>query len=165
MRPGAQVNEIAVLEIGNRLALGNVCQVAELELARVRPLAQPAQPAALGILDRLLARDDDFLEGVVRLDLLLHLRLDLREILRRDAVRQIHVVVKPVLDRRPGGELGVRPEPQNGGGHDVRGGMADAFQLGHLARGRLKFCVRQTLDPRFLAFARNDKTPVPCDAR
>ena len=81
---------------------------------------------------RLLARDDDFLEGVVRLDLLFHLRLDLREILRRDAVRQFHVVIKSVFDRRAGGELGVGPEPQDGGGHDVGGGMPDAFQLGHL---------------------------------
>ncbi len=73
-----------------------------------------------------------FSKRVVRLDLLFHLRLDLLEILRRDAVRQIDVVIKSVFDRRPGGELRLGPEPQDGGGQHVRGGMADAFQLGHL---------------------------------
>ena len=37
---------------------------------------------------------------VVRLDLLLRLGLDPLEILRRDAVRQFHVVIKPVFHRR-----------------------------------------------------------------
>ena len=133
MRPGAEVNEIAVLEIRNRFALGNRFEVVELELAHIAgAFGQSAQPSAFGILDGLFAGDDDFLERVVRLDLLLHLGLDLLEILRRDAVLQIHVVIKSVFDRRTGGELRLGPEPQNGGGHDVRGGMADAFQLGHL---------------------------------
>ncbi len=96
-----------------------------------RSVRPPSRPLSR-ILQRLLARDDDFLEGVVRLDLLFHLGLDGREILRRDAVLQVHVVVKAVLDRRPGGELRVRPQAQNGGGHDVRGGMPDALQFGHL---------------------------------
>ena len=63
VRPGAQVDEIAVLEIRNRLALGNGFEVADLEFARIaRTLGQSTEPAALGILQGLLARDDDFLE-------------------------------------------------------------------------------------------------------
>ena len=81
---------------------------------------------------RLVARNDDALEGVVRFDLLLHLRLDLREILGRDAVRQFDVVIKAVLDRRPGGELRVGPDAQDGRRQDVRGGMAQALEVGHL---------------------------------
>ena len=44
---------------------------------------------------------------------------------------RLDVVVKPVLDRRPGGELGVGPEAQDGRGQDVGAGMADALQVGH----------------------------------
>ena len=44
---------------------------------------------------------------------------------------KFHVVIKAVFDRRPGGELGVGPQAEDGGGHDMRAGMPDALQLGH----------------------------------
>ncbi len=72
------------------------------------------------------------LEAVIGLDLLFHLGLDLFEILRRDAVWQFDVVIKAVFNRRPGGELRLRLDLQDGGGEDVRGGMAEPFQIGHL---------------------------------
>src|SRR5205823_8220850 len=101
-------------------AFRNVCEIAELELAWIaRSLAQRSEPAALRVLHCLLARDDDFLERMVRFDLLLHLLLDLRKIFGRDAVAEFHVVIKAVLDRRAGRELGVGPEAQYGGGEDV----------------------------------------------
>ena len=132
VRPGAQVNEIAALVIRDRLAFGNVCEVADFEFARIaRTFAERAEPAFVGIFQRLLARDGDFLESVVRLDFLFHLLLDLREIFRRDAVRQFDVVVKAVFHRRAGGKLGVGPEPDDGGGHDVGGGVPEALQIGH----------------------------------
>ena len=81
---------------------------------------------------RFLARDDRALEDVVRLDLLFHLRLDLLEILRRDPVRQIDVVIEAILHRRPGGELRLRPDAQDGRGQHVRGGVAQALDVGHL---------------------------------
>jgi hypothetical protein len=46
-------------------------------------------------------------------------------------VGEFDVVVKAVLNRRAGGELGVRPEFGNGRGHDVRARVPDAFQLSH----------------------------------
>ena len=47
---------------------------------------------------------------MIGLDLLLHLRLDLLEILGRNAVRQLDIVIEAVLDRRAGGELRFRPD-------------------------------------------------------
>ena len=81
---------------------------------------------------RLVARDDDPLERMVRFDLLFHLRLDLLEILGRDAVGQFDVVVKAVLDRRTGGELRFRPDLEDGRGQDVRSGVPQALDVGHL---------------------------------
>ena len=46
-------------------------------------------------------------------------------------MRQLDVVVEAVLDRRPGGELRLRPDAQDGRGQDVGAGMPDALQLGH----------------------------------
>ena len=108
------------------------CDDIQLERRRGSALRQRGQPAAVGIRQRLIAGDFHPLEGMVRLDLLLHLGLDLAEILGGDAVLEIDVVIEAGLDRRPGGKLSVRPEPQNGGRQHVGGGMADALQLGHL---------------------------------
>src|SRR5690242_19936214 len=68
VRPGAEVDELAVLEIRDLFAGRNLLKITELELTRIpRPLAQPAEPATLRVLDRLFARDDNFLEDVIRL--------------------------------------------------------------------------------------------------
>ena len=74
----------------------------------------------------------DFLEGMVGFDLFFHLGFDLLEIFGRDAVGQLDVVVEAVLDRWSGGKLRFRPDLQNGGGENVRGGMAEPLQVGHL---------------------------------
>ena len=132
VRPRAEVDEIAVLEIGNRLAFGNVLDNIELELARHGPFAQRGQPAFLGVLQRLGARHDHLFKRLVRLDHPLHFLLDLGKILWRDAMRHFHVVIKAVLNRRSGGELGVGPELGDGGGQDMRAGVAEALQFRHL---------------------------------
>ncbi len=104
--------------------LGNGFEIANLKLARIaHALGQTTQPSALGILQRLFARDDNLLKGVVRLGFLFHLLLDLRKIFGRNAMLEIHVVIETVFNRRPGSELGVGPQPQNRRGHDMRGGM------------------------------------------
>ncbi len=46
---------------------------------------------------------------------------------------QVNVVVKAVFDGGAGGELSVRPETEDGSGHDMRGGVPDALQFGHFA--------------------------------
>jgi len=133
VRAGAQVYEIAGFVVADGFVGGDFGQVAELELAGVaRALAQAAQPAALGVLDGLLAGDDDLLEAMVGFDLFLHFGFDGGEVLRGDAMRQVHVVIEAIFDRRPRGELGFRPQAQNGGGHDMGAGMAQPFQVGHL---------------------------------
>ena len=135
VRAGAEIDEIAVAIERDLLALGNVLDDIELELARARPRAPSAASRPRAAQRKASSREHfHALEGVVRLDLLLHLGLDFLEILGRDAVRQFDVVVEAVLDRRAGGELRFRPEPEDGGGQDVGGGMADALQVGH--RGR-----------------------------
>src|ERR1039458_10211857 len=70
---------------------------------------------------------------MVGLDLLLHLGLDGREVLGRDAMLQFDVVVEPVLDRRTGGKLGVGPEAQDGRGHHMGARVAEPLQVVHLA--------------------------------
>ena len=48
------------------------------------------------------------------------------------SVLEIDVVIEAILDRRPVGELGVGPEPKDGGREYVGAGVAQAFQVGHL---------------------------------
>src|SRR5439155_23089721 len=132
--PGAQIDEIAILVIGNWLAFRDILQVPEFELARIsRSLTQSAQPTALRILYSLFARDDDLLESMVRLNLLFHLLFDLREILGRNAMRQLQIVIESGLDRRAGSKLCFGPNPEYGRGHDVGARVADALQLRHFA--------------------------------
>ena len=69
---------------------------------------------------------------MVGFDLLLHLGFNLREILRRDTVRKINVVVKTVLDRGTGGELCFRPDFQDRGGQHVRRRVAETLDVRHL---------------------------------
>ena len=82
---------------------------------------------------------------MIGFDLLLHLRLDLLEILRGDSVRQFDIVIEPVLDRRAGGELRFRPDFQDGGGEDMRRRMTQPFDVGHLRAllGRFSFVVHK----------------------
>ena len=82
--------------------------------------------------ERFVARNFDPLERMVRFDLLFHLGLDLFEIVRRNAVRKIDVVIKTVLDRWPGGELCFRPDFQNRRRQDMRGRMPEALEVRHL---------------------------------
>ena len=142
VRPGAQVHEVAVPVVGNRLALGNVLEIADLELAGRGPVAQRRQPAFPGIGQRLLTGDDDLLEGLVRLDDGLHLGLDLRKVLGRDAVLEFDIVVIVVLDGWPRRELGGGPELDDGVGHDMGAGVAEALQVGHLVAVIEGFALR-----------------------
>ena len=133
VRPGAQIEEVAIAEERDFLALGDVREIADFEFARIpRPLAEPAEAPAFRQRHRLRARHRRALEDVVRLDLLFHLLLDAREVLRRDAVLQIHVVVKAILHRRPRGKLRLRPDAEDGRGEHMRRAVAQPLNVGHL---------------------------------
>ena len=131
VRAGAEVGEFAVAVERDDFAIRDVCDDIELELRRFAARPEGGEFAAFGQRDRLVARYLDPLENMVRLDLALHLLLDPREILRGDPVRELDIVVKPVLDRRAGRKLGLGPDFQNRGGQHVRAGMSDAFEISH----------------------------------
>ncbi len=69
---------------------------------------------------------------MIGFDLFLHLLLDLLEIVRRNPVRELDVVIEPVLDRWSGCELRVGPDFQNRSGQNVSGRMPQTFNIGHL---------------------------------
>jgi hypothetical protein len=103
-------------------------------LADVLNLERLSEIAADG--ERLLARLFDALEGFVGLDDPGHFGLDLRKVLLGQRVRQVKVVVEPVLDRGTKRELHSGKEPHHCPGHDVcarvphfgqRGGVAVDF--------------------------------------
>jgi hypothetical protein len=99
------------MKIRDGFAFGDVLQVADFKNAGSRAITERAEPPAFGILEGLLAGDDFFLEGVVGFDFLLHFLLDPGEILGRNAMRQIDIVIEAVFDRRAAGELGFGPDP------------------------------------------------------
>ena len=134
VRTGAEIDELSVAVIARSASpSGMSWMISSLNLLGFRALAKAAKRARFGHARALRSRvTSTFARKVVGLDLLLHLRLDLLEILRRDAMRQIHVVIKAVLDRRPGRELRFRPDLQNGGRQNVGGGMPQPLDIGHL---------------------------------
>ena len=68
---------------------------------------------------------------MVRFDFVFHLGLDLFEIVRRDPVRKIDIVIKTILYRRPGGELRFRPDLQNCRRKYVGRRVTKTFEVGH----------------------------------
>ncbi len=76
-------------------------------------------------------------------------------------MRQIDIVVKAVLHGRAGGELGLGPDAQDAGRQHVRGGMAQALEIGHLLallggfavgfrhKGNSKFGIRNSKSDLF----------------
>ena len=109
MRAGAEIDEVAVAIERDFFVGRNVFDDVDLEFARLIAIAQRGEPAFLSEIERFIARNFHALEWMVRFDLLLHLRLDLLEIIGRNAVRKIDIVIKTVLDGRPGRELRLRP--------------------------------------------------------
>ena len=131
MRSGAQIDKITVLITRYLLAFRNFVDQIKLEhTAVVRAFAQAAKAAALGQRPRLLTGNNPLLEFLVLASHFFHFGLDRLKVIGCDpVVWQVKVVIKPAFDGWAVGELGVRPEPQDGGGHDVGAGMAEALQI------------------------------------
>ena len=93
-------------------------------------------------LDRLLRRDLGALEAQVRRDDRVGLGLDAGELVLRERLAAIEVVVEAVLDRRTDRDLGPREQPLHGIGDDVRRVVADGVErLGCLGREDLELGV------------------------
>src|SRR5699024_5672845 len=65
------------------------------------------------------------LKALAGLDDLLYLSLDLLQILWRERLRDVEVVVETTIDGRPNYQLGTSKSPLHGLGDKVRGGVAD----------------------------------------
>ena len=109
------------------LALGDVAEALELVLL------------AREHLRALVARDDLPDERLVERDQARDLGLDLREVLRRKAVRQVEVVVEPLVRRRADVDLHVLEHVLHRARHQVRRGMPP-----HL---KCSFCHCLSLNP------------------
>ena len=110
VRPGAEIDEIAVAIERNFFVGRNVFDDVEFEFAGLGTFAQRGEPAFLSEFERFVSRNFDSFERMVRFDFVFHLGLDLFEIIRRDAVGKIDIVIKAVLHRRPRSELRFRPD-------------------------------------------------------
>ena len=122
VRACAQVHELAVLEEADGFPLGDVAHALHLE----------GLPLAFEVGQGLGAGFDRLLEDLVLLGDLAHLLLDLREIVGGEAVLQFEVIVETLFGGRPDVQQRVGPEPQYRGRQDVRAGVTQAHQLGHL---------------------------------
>ncbi len=109
VRPGAEIDEIAAAIERNLFVRRNVFDDVELEFARLGSFAQRGEPAFLAERERFVARNFHALKRMIRFDLLFHLGFDFLEIIGRNAVRKIDVVIETVFHRRPGRELRFRP--------------------------------------------------------
>ena len=126
VRPGAEIDELAVLIKGNRLAGRDVAQAADL----VGDL-----PALADELLRLFAGALEALELLVLLGDAAHLLLDLHEVFGREGVVEVEVVVEAIVGRRPDIQLRLGEQAKHGGTQHVGGGVANLLEGSHLRAG------------------------------
>ena len=117
VRAAAEIHEIAVAIDGDHAPLGELVDQLELIGLACKELARP-------LASDLLARERE----VFRHDLL-HLGLDGGEVLGRECVLAVEVVVETVLDRRAYGDLRPWKKAEDGVGHDVRGRVPYRLEL------------------------------------
>ena len=131
VRSGAKIDKVAAAIERDLFVLRNVFDDVDLVFARLIAIAERREPAFLSKLERLVPRNFHAFERVVRFDLLVHLGLDFFEIVWRNPVRKIDIVVEAVFDRRSGGKLRFRPNLQNRGRQYMRRRMTQTFEVGH----------------------------------
>ena len=97
----------------------------------------------------LVARPDFLREGFVAGDDLGHFLFDRGEILRRERLRAIEIVIKAVLDHRPDRDLRAGKERLHRLGEHMRGIMADEFERSWIVAGdEFDFGVAASADRR-----------------
>src|SRR5207253_8776462 len=110
MRARTKIDELAVAIERDFFVGRNVLDDVELEFAGLGTFTQRCEPSLFSKIQCFIPRNLDALEWMVRFDLLFHFRLDLLEIIRRNAVRKVKIVIKTVLHGRSRSELGFRPK-------------------------------------------------------
>ena len=126
MRTAAEVGELAGLVDRNFLVgLGELLdEVALHEVA-----------FGLEALEALGARQEFARVGQVGFDELLHLLLDGGEVVGRERLLAVEVVEESVLGGGAVAELGLGKELEDGGSHEMRGGVAEDFKGFGIALG------------------------------
>ena len=109
MRARAEINEIAVAIERNLFVRRDVFDDVQFEFAGRGTLIESCKPAFFSERERFIPRNLEPFEWMVGFDLFFHFRLDLLEILRRNPMRKIDIVIKTILNRRTGSELRFRP--------------------------------------------------------
>ena len=124
---GAEVDELAVLIKRDGLAGGDVAETADL----------------VGVLATLKDQFLGFLAGALEaLELLVllgdaaHLFLDLHQVLGREGMVEVEVVVEAVVGGRSDVQLSLGEEAEHGGAQHVGGGVTDLLEGSHLRAGR-----------------------------
>ena len=120
VRAAAQVDEIALLIEGDRLAGRD--RLDKLDLERLVVLFVEG--------DRLVTGPDIADDRLVPVDDLVHARLDGGKVLVAEGRLAMEIVIEPVLDRRADGDLRLGIQLENRLGHDMRGIMPDGGQNG-----------------------------------
>ena len=111
----AEVDELPLLVEADGGVGGEVLDELDLVVLALR----------LQVVDGLLPGQGVGLDLEVLLDDLLHLGLELLEVLGGEATVLVEIVVEAVVDGGSDGQLGVRIEPFDGLGQNVRGGVPD----------------------------------------
>src|SRR5262249_26423209 len=123
MRTGTQVGEAADAVDRYRVP-GNAVD----QLQFVGLIARPEEVEGPGFFPSLAVKFAAFLYDLA------HPILNLLQVFGGKRTREVHVVIKPVLNRRADSELNLRKDLLNGGGHYVRSGMPQAVDLVFLFR-------------------------------
>ena len=122
VRPAAEIEELTLAVEGERLVVRQAASMC----STLYDLLQVAAD-----LQGLVARLLDSLERLIQLDDLLHLGFDGREILLRERLVAVEIVVEPVFDGGSERQLHALVQPHHRAGHDMGRGMPhDGQRLG-----------------------------------
>src|SRR5271157_2572777 len=122
--------------MGARAEIDELPVLVERDLLALRDVGEPAELVAL------LSPGPDYLGGLRAADLAAderlvlvddppHLGLDPREVLGRELVVQVYVVVEPGVGRGADVELGIGKDAKDGRRHDVRSRVPEFFEWSH----------------------------------